>query len=134
MCITFSLFPIIDLPNLPDRSSKHCKHLRIVRRSQSRNRIPPLHSREPNSSTALIGPVDNIIEHAWILVERRIQKPERFLTLAHTLVVDERDDRAKGRGGGGRAVDLQGGSVDDDDVVGAVRGNVRDSTCLFDCC
>jgi hypothetical protein len=73
---------------------KNLQQLRIIRRPQPRNWIPPAHSRKPIRKTSWIIPLLDIIQCGRISIQNRVNKPNCFLPRINTLLVDERDDGA----------------------------------------
>ena len=112
-------------PRTLRQSHKNSQHLLIVRRSQPRHRIPSRYGRKPRSPTSLIAARRDIVQHAWIRIECRIEEADSALSAVNALLVDERDDTAQGRRGCRSAVDKTDGAVNSDNVVGAVGRDIR---------
>jgi hypothetical protein len=100
-------------------------HLLILGRSHAGNGIPLGTRREALSAAARIRADGDIIEHAWVLIDCGVQKPNRAFARGHALLVEQVDDAGKdGRRGrraanAARLVEVHGREVE------AQRGHVR---------
>ena len=92
------------------------------------DRIPARHSLEPFGPTPLVTSNCNIIEHARIFVQNRVQKSKCPLPDGDALVVDECDDGGEGRRRGGGSISDVKVAVDGNNVRGAVGGNIGKAT------
>ena len=106
------------------QSQKSRQQLGVIRRSQSRHRIPPRYSRKPSRPTALIPPTRDIVKRARIRIHRRVDKAHHTLIRRNPLLIDQRNDRSKRWRRCRRPVDQRQRAVHGHDVVCAVGGHV----------
>ena len=102
-----------------------------IRRPQSRNGIPPRHSREPRCPTALISSLCNIIQQARICIKRRVDESNTTLSNRQPCLVDKRDDGPSDGRGCRSAVHKRKCPVNRNDVVCSVGCNVREPARLL---
>ena len=104
---------------------KYIQQLAIVRRAQTRHRIPPAHRSEARRPTPLVAPTRDIIQCRRVGVQCRINEAHRALPRIRTLLVDQRDDPTHRRRGGRCPINQRDCTVHSDGVVGAVGRDVR---------
>lgn len=106
-------------------STYRCQHFREVRCSQSSDRIPPFDTREARSSTSLITTRRDIVQVSRVVIQNRVDEPNRCFAEIQPRTVNQRYDTTE-RGRTSRSsVDVRKGSVDGDDVIDAVRRDIR---------
>jgi hypothetical protein len=84
---------------------KHFPHLLIPWRPHPRHRIPFWTRGEALRSAPRIRTHRDIIKHIWILINRRVQKPNRAFARRHPLLIQQVDNARKNRRRRRRAAD-----------------------------
>lgn len=84
---------------------KNTQQFRVVRRSQTRHWVPSAHGGKARCPTPLVAPKGDVVERRRIGVDGRIDESDRLLARIDALLIDEGDDGAERRGGGGGTID-----------------------------
>lgn len=94
-------------------------------RRTTKARLTPTRNRSETLRTAtLVRAAGDIIEHARVRVERRVQEAQRRASDLRPVLVDDGDDGREGRAGAAGAVDELVAAVEGDEVVCTVCGDV----------
>ena len=104
---------------------EHIQQLAIVRRAQTRHRIPPAYRSESRRPTPLITPTRDIIQCRRVGIQCWIDESHRALPSIRALFVDQGDDTTHRRRRGRCPINQRDFVVHGDDVIGAVSGDVR---------
>ena len=126
------------------QTHKHCQHLLVVwcacrnclvidhvisqlgkLHTKSSDWIPARHGGETRSSTPLVASRCDVIQHARVGIKGRIQEAYSSLSGVNALLIDERDDGAESRRRGWGSVNGTQRSIDGNNVVRSVSGNIR---------
>lgn len=78
------------------------------------DRVPPCPGREALGATAGVAAGGNVVEHAGVRVEPRVEEPEGRVAGSDELVVEQANDAREDGGRARGAVDTLGGSTGDD--------------------
>jgi hypothetical protein len=101
------------------------EHGRKVRRAKARDGIPAHNARKADCTASRVRAVRDIVQRARVLIQPRVEEPERRVPSCEEPVVHERDHTREDWRRRGRAPEEYVRSAIDDRDEHAVRGDVR---------